>query len=194
MSANAAEKAAVADETLFVQDPTARVGEPPRQHEMLEIDEASGQKRPTVYKFEAGEKKAMPLHMAVRFAKAGFIVTDENGAIYTPPTQASDEVVMLLQPGQCIARYDEMKQESLLMRAKAVIGGEKFNKATRVADLIAFLVEQDAKKAAEARARAVSNDDTAEDNDQASAGSATIGGAISPDALNRMFPIGSGEG
>ncbi len=190
MSANAADKAAVADtdDILFVEDPTARINDEPRKHEMLEDDPASGQRRIVPYIFKAGEKLQLPTHTAMRFAKAGMIVTDQNGQLYKPPSQVSDDAMRHLAPGECIARYDELKQEALLMRCKLIVGGEKFNKASRIADLIAFLTESDAKKAAELRARSAENDDGTEDISALSGdGTATVGGALSQAALAKIF-------
>lgn len=188
MSAQAAEQAAAADDAdfLYVEDPTALANNPDREHELAEFDPKINQTRILTFKFTAGEKKKLPMHQALKFLKAGFIVTDADGNSYDPtPIKPSNGTEIALAADQCIARYSELTQEALLFRVKQEFGGEVFNKAARKAELVDFLVSRDAKKLA-AAARAESGGGEAAEQNARDRGQLT-GGSMSAAEVDRMF-------
>lgn len=125
-------------EKLFVRDTTALDDERPRVHTQM----IGG--KPMDYAFYRGKPLPLEFAVAMKFLKVdSFIVsTDEAGLHRYKPTaegKTTDGSKLVLQPDQCIANYEELMQEFLVIRANQRPGGEGFKKNAKRADLIAFL-------------------------------------------------------
>lgn len=163
------------ESALFVEDPTALNGYPPRTHELL-IDG-----RVKSYVFAPGQKLSMPYSHAVKFLAAGFIVTDaEDRIMVSAPRGPDPHATERFQfgPEEIVARYDELTRPALLLRVNQTTGGEAYTSDHAREDLIAFLkVDRDKREAVLKTRRR--NDGTASDGDSV--------GDMSPAELDKMF-------
>lgn len=112
-----------------------------RRHEQL-VDGAV-----KVFSFEHAVPTKLPFAIAMKFLKTeGFVLTDENGKpieFERVPDQpnAANSAQFKLAGNQVVARYDELSQEALLIRAAQLPGGEVFKKNAKRAEIIDFLIK-----------------------------------------------------
>lgn len=128
---------------LLVEDQTATLNYPERTHEIVYDGKVKA------FTFKYGEKQKMPVDLALKFLKHdAFVVTDpDTGNRYEPTPAAPDMGLgVKLQPGECVARYDELSLESLIVRAKQLPGGEKLNRNLGKQAVIDFILKQETAK------------------------------------------------
>lgn len=89
--------------------------------------------------FKYGEKTMLPKPLALKFNKDGFTVLDDAGDKYQPPVSVDALVSSKLQPGEVVARLEELTNPALYTRAIAMVGGEKLPKNAKKEELIEFL-------------------------------------------------------
>lgn len=127
---------------LFVLDKTAKAPHVPREHDLL-LDDG----RVTTYRFEENKPLEMPRAHAVRFGARdpNFEIFDVDGnrvdfsANKAKP--AEGHVAPTIPHGCCIARFEELTADSLVVRANAEKGGLTFSKRTTKDALVSFLTE-----------------------------------------------------
>lgn len=163
--------------TLHVEDTTALPDHPDRVHEMI-VDG-----RRTAFTFKPGEKKPMPIDLALRFNQSGFIVSDpDTGDVYEPaPAQPAGAAALVLKANEVVARLDELTAEALLIRAKVMPGGEALNRSSGKERLMAFVAEYNARQIPKGDGKE-GNDDTDREG--------MAGGGTTPmpqKALNKLF-------
>ncbi len=121
----------------FVLDKNAYQG--PRIHE-------AGNRRYSLTN-DPDKPTPMPREHALLFLKdPAFVVTDENGVTQAPiPTAEAARKRKVgaeeMEPGQCVAFYEELTSPALLARAAQRPGGNLIDPLSKRADIIAFLVK-----------------------------------------------------
>ena len=141
--ATSEEKETIAKETEKLyhdKDESCTAECPKRIHEIL----VSGEVKPVV--FEHGKDVKLPLAIAAKFNIPGFKVYDNEEEI-KKPTEAPQNIAVALDADKVVASYEELTTVALYLRAAIVSGGERFNKDSKRADIIDFLIES--RKAAE---------------------------------------------
>lgn len=77
--------------------------------------------------FEHGRETILPYHIGVKFMQDGFIVMDIESKIEMKCPAKTDETVRIrINEDEVVARYDELTDSALKLRAAARAGGEKF--------------------------------------------------------------------
>lgn len=104
------------------------------------VHEAGGQQ----HALHAFEKTYMPKEIAMVFLRdSAFVVFDEDGNRQMPLPSAEVEgdrrVPEKLEPGQCVAHYDELTTTALLARVIARPGGRAMPPDASRAQMVAFL-------------------------------------------------------
>ena len=128
---------------LYVLDTNARPPSPVREHEVLLED--GGTKS---YKFKANEWTKMQAAHAIKFlCDAAFVVSESEGGPRIKPiiTRTEGGAIPTLKPDECICRFEELTQKSLLTRAQMKQGGELYSSNALKADLIEFLMGKQSK-------------------------------------------------
>ncbi|WP_417790288.1 hypothetical protein [Terasakiella pusilla] len=142
---NNAQSSAAGKETLYVVDTTCQPNAPynVRQHEVME-----GNGRIVAYDFKYNEATPMPAGHARRFLHIPQFKIYEDESLNTlVPTVSkadsnADKKGVQLQPGQVIARLDELSTEALFNRCCQYAGSETLGQASDRTDAIAFLRAQ----------------------------------------------------
>lgn len=139
------------NDTLFVVDRTATDPVKKRVHDLL-LDGG----RVKQYRFGENEKVEMPASHAIRFGARdkAFEVYDHSdkrlNVMAGDAKPAEGTAMPVIPEGCCIARFEELTIDSLVVRANTEIGGLKCTKRDGKEALIAFLVDAQAAKAAAA--------------------------------------------
>lgn len=100
----------------------------------------------TVYHLTADKHFMMPAaHAAVFLVDPAFHVIDDGNVKQNtlPGSEVSQAggTRMVLEPGQCIAKFEELGVASLLARAVRLPGGENFTSKTKHSVLVEFLTD-----------------------------------------------------
>ncbi len=106
---------------LRVIDQSANAECPVRVHDVI----VNGQIEKIT--FEHGRETLLPYHIGVKFMQDGFIVMDIESNIQMQCPAKTDETVRIrINEDEVVARYDELTDSALKLRAAARDGGEKF--------------------------------------------------------------------
>ena len=160
---------------LYVLDTNAKPPCPVRRHDVLL--EHGGEK---TYEFKANKWTKMSAAHAIKFlCDEAFVVSESEGGPRIKPiiTRPEGGAIPTLKPDECIARYEELLQSALLIRAQMKQGGELFSQNAKKADLIEFLMGNQPKSAGPAPEQAPSVDDVTD----------VTGEDMSEDELAGMF-------
>lgn len=146
-----------------VIDTNAR--EAPRHHEPV---------RGTIYALRFDRPTMMPMvHAMVFLRDPAFVVTDADGNVHSalPESERGDRMNARpkLEPGETIAKYEELTTTALVARAVTRPGGQGVNPRSR-SELIAFLTDAPDKA----------------DAPRGESGRAALAEASDPDALSGM--------
>jgi hypothetical protein len=137
-----------------------------RVHEMM-ID---GRKRAFV--FEHGVPLAVEWPVAIRFLRdEAFRLVDENGEEL--PFQRTPKQPHELEAGQqfrlgdeeTVARYEELHDEALRLRAMQIPGGERFGRSTNRDAMVEFIMSANASRRRENTARPPSDEEFTPDEE-----------------------------
>lgn len=172
-----------APDTLEVTDTTCVPGAPRRVHAMM----IGGSVKEI--EFNLGRPTAVPLDVGLRFLKTdAFLVVDpRTGRKYDPtPPVPTQESGFRLGPDETVARWDELTQDALFVRAKQLPGAEDIKKgSTPKEKLIEFLKWRAMAAPPPPKKR--------DDIDRIPAGD-LVGGAMSDDELRALLPDAGVEG
>lgn len=123
------------EKTVYVLDTSATGESPVRSHDVF----YNGKIERVEFKF--GQPTPMPFDLGCKFMLPGFIVKDGDGLDMSAPPVTVDAVKFQIGDDEIVAKYEELTQEALMLRALGRVGGEQFadnHTATR-AELITFL-------------------------------------------------------